>query len=327
MYVKPDQLAATLKKGLAPVYLLTGDEPLQLGEAADEVRRAARRAGFDEREVLQMQESANWRLLAEAAEAMSIFAEKKLIDLRLPSAKPGMEGAKALRDFCARKPEHALLLMTAGKLEGGAKKAQWVQAFDAAGVVVQVWPLQAGETAAWVRRRAERRGLRLEAAAADLLAARVEGNLLAAAQEIEKLYVLYGETTVSRQLLAEAVADQARFDVFKLTDAVLAGDAARAARVLHGLRAENLPPPVVLWALSREARALLQGKSGGGFGGDRHLAADAARRRLKTAGLYSILRACAAADLQAKGQAPGDVWESLFGICMDFAHSGAGRSG
>lgn len=331
MRLKPEQLDSAVQKALQPVYLISGDEPLQVGEAADAVRSAARRADYHVREVISIDQGNEWQRLSEEAGSLSIFADKKVIDLRLPSAKPGSEGGKALVAYCQHLPADTLLLVTAGKLDAASQKTQWFQAIDNVGVIVQVWPLQGPELVHWLQRRAERKGMRFEVDAVKILAGRIEGNLLAAAQEIEKLFILHGKTVISKTMIEEAVADSSRFDVFKLTDALLAGKHNRAVKILNGLKAEGVAAPVVLWALSREARVLFnvkselqQGrqpdavfKSNQVWDKRKSLMQDALRR-LSIGQIESLLLAGAGADMQAKGQAAGDAWDTLFDICLTF---------
>ena len=271
MRFRLDQLDLALQKSLKPIYLVSGDEPLQLGEAADAIRSAARRAGYNVREVISIDQGNEWPQLAVEADSLSIFAEKKLIDLRLPSGKPGSEGGKALLDFCKHLPNDTILLITAGKLDAASQKTQWFQAIDNIGVVVQVWPLLGQDLLNWLHRRAESKGMHLENDAAKSLASRIEGNLLAAAQEIEKLFILHGKTKIDKAMIEDTVADSARFDVFKLTEAVLAGKFIRAVKILNGLKAEGIAAPVVLWGLSREARVLFNIKSDLRRGGQQDL--------------------------------------------------------
>lgn len=332
MRLKVEQLAGALQKSLAPVYWVGGDEPLQLGEAADEIRAAARRAGYTTREVVSVETGNEWPLLLAEAESLSIFSDKKLIDLRLPSAKPGVEGGKVLVEYCKKLPSETILLISAGKLETASLKSQWFQVLESIGVVVQVWPLQGQEFLQWLQRRAERRGMRLSSEAVRLLASRVEGNLLAAAQEIEKLFILHGAVAIDNTAVEDDVADSSRFDVFKLVEALTAGKLNRAIRILHALRAEGTAAAVVLWAISREARLLWNLQSEAKVGGlseatfkkyqvwdKRKQAVQEAMSRIKPAELRAILLACAATDACVKGQAFGDEWESLFEICRLWA--------
>jgi DNA polymerase-3 subunit delta len=332
MRLKPEQIGAALQKELAPVYFISGDEPLQMGEMADEIRAAARKAGYDSREVLVADSGFSWNELMESAGSLSIFTDKKIIDLRLPTGTPGTEGAKALVDYCERLPEDTLLLMTSAKLAGASLKSRWFQALDKVGCVIQVWPLEGQDLIHWLQQRMQRRGLQAEAEGVRILASRIEGNLLAAAQEIEKLYVLYGSGRLSNQQILDVVADSSRFDVFKLMDSVLAAKAGRILKILSGLQAEGVAAPVVLWALTREARVLIRIKQALAQGQNRALAfknnqiwdkrqqlVGDALGRLSDSDLNNILTLSAKADRQIKGQQQGDPWETLLAICLKFA--------
>ena len=332
MRLKPEQIAAALQKGLAPVYFISGDEPLQLGETADAIRAAARKAGYDQREVFVADAGFSWHELKESAGTLSIFSDKKIIDLRLPSGTPGTEGAKALIAYCERLPEDTLLLITAAKMASSSLKTQWFQALDKVGCVIQVWPLEGQDLMRWLQQRMQRRGLHAESDGIKILASRIEGNLLAAAQEIEKLYVLYGEGHLSHQQIFEVVADSSRFDVFKLMDSVLAARVDRIFKILSGLQAEGVAAPVVLWALTREARVLIRIKLALSQGQNRALVfknnqiwdkrqqlVSDALNRLGDSDLSSILVLSAKADRQIKGQQQGEPWETLLAVCLMFA--------
>ena len=332
MRLKPEQIATALQKELAPVYFISGDEPLQLGEMADAVRAAARKAGYDSREVLVADAGFSWNELTESAGSLSIFTDKKIIDLRLPTGTPGTEGSKALIAYCERLPEDTLLLITSAKLAGASLKARWFQALDKAGCVVQVWPLDGQDLIRWLQQRMQRRGLQAETEGIKILASRIEGNLLAAAQEIEKLYVLYGAGQLSNQQIFDVVADSSRFDVFKLMDSVMAARVGRIFKILSGLRAEGVAAPVVLWALTREARVLIRIKQALAQGQNRSLVfknnqiwdkrqqlVSDALNRLGDSDLNAILTLSAKADRQIKGQQQGDPWETLLAVCLRFA--------
>ncbi|HEY8096150.1 MAG TPA: DNA polymerase III subunit delta [Methylobacter sp.] len=332
MRLKPEQITAALQKGLAPIYFISGDEPLQLGETADAIRASARSAGYDLREVLVADAGFSWNELTEAAGSLSIFSDKKIIDLRLPSGTPGTDGSKALIAYCERIPEDTLLLITAAKLASSSLKTQWFQALDKAGCVIQVWPLEGQDLMRWLQQRMQRRGLQAETEGIKILASRIEGNLLAAAQEIEKLYVLYGEGRLSNQQIFEVVADSSRFDVFKLMDSVLAAKVERILKILSGLQAEGVAAPVVLWALTREARVLIRIKQALAQGQNKaqvfknnqiwdkrqQLVGDALNR-LRDSDLNNILVLSAKADRQIKGQQQGEPWETLLAVCLMFA--------
>ena len=332
MRIKPEQLSAVLQKGLMPVYFITGDEPLQLGEMADAVRKAAKKAGFENREILSAETGFEWNQLAFSADSLSIFADKKIIDLRLPSGTPGTDGAKALISYCEHLPEDTLLLITAGKVASSALKTRWLEALDKVGVVIQVWPLEGQDLIRWLQQRMQQRGLNAETDGLRILASRIEGNLLAAAQEIEKLYVLYGTGNLSNQHIFDVVADSSRYDVFKLMDSVLSASVNRIFKVLSGLRSEGIAAPIVLWALTREARGLIKIKLALAQGQNRETVfknnqiwdkrkqlVSSALNRLSESDLNSILVLSAKADRQIKGQQQGDAWETLLSICLMFA--------
>ncbi|HEX9625705.1 MAG TPA: DNA polymerase III subunit delta, partial [Acidiferrobacterales bacterium] len=258
MRVDPERLAERLAQGLAPVYLVTGDEPLLVEEAGDAIRRAARSTGYLERRVLSVEAGFDWGGLYSESRSLSLFAERRLLELRLPTAKPGDKGAAALIELAETPPPDTVLLVVCGKLEKAAREAAWVRAIDAAGVVVTIWPLDAARLPAWIAARLKARKLRAAPGAVELLAHHMEGNLLACAQEIDKLAMTHGEGEVGVAELEEALSDNARFTVFGLVDTCLKGDAPVVARQLASLRAEGVEPVLVLWALARELRALAQ---------------------------------------------------------------------
>jgi DNA polymerase-3 subunit delta len=331
MRLKPEQLNTALQTKLAPVYFISGDEPLQLGEMADAVRKAARKAGFETREVFSVETGFEWKELTVSAGSLSIFSDKKVIDLRLLSGTPGAEGAKAITAYCEKLPEDTLLLITAGKVAGEAFKSGWLQALDRAGIIIQVWPLERQGLIPWLQQRMQRRGLHAETEGLRILASRIEGNLLSAVQEIEKLYVLYGAGNISTQQIFDAVADSSRYDVYKLVDSVLAAGVNRIFKILSGLKAEGNAAPVVLWALTREARVLLKRKQvltpgqtresfkNNQFRDNRIQLVNNALNSLSESDLNKILVLSAKADRQIKGQQEGDAWETVLAICLMFA--------
>ena len=236
---------------LGPVYLLAGEEHLLLLEAADALRARARELGYSERDVLDVDQHFDWNALAMAGASMSLFATRRMLDLRLPSGRPGKDGAAAIIDYCAQPPADTVLLITCTQWSK-AHEVAWVAAAEKAGVFVPVWPLKADELPGWIGQRMASRGLKPDSGAIEALAERVEGNLLAAAQEIDKLVLLHGGAPLDAATLEDLVADSARFDVFKLVDAMLAGDAARALRILAGLYAEGEQVPALMgWILNQ----------------------------------------------------------------------------
>jgi len=331
MRLKPDQLENALKRNLSAIYFISGDEPLQLGEAADAIRLAAKNKGYTAREIHSVETGFEWSELIDSANSFSIFSDKKIIDLRMASAKPGIDGGKVLTQYSQNIPEDTLLLITAPKLEKSALKSKWFQAIDQAGVTSQVWPLEGMDLIQWLQRRSQKRGLQIDQDGIKMLASRVEGNLLAASQEIEKLYILHGASNLSKQIVEDAVADNARFDVFKLTDSLLSGRANRSIKILNGLKAEDSPAPVILWALTREIRLLINIKSETNRGLNKetvfkkmrvwdkrkHLI-NAALSRMKIDDFQHALILCSKADRQLKGQEAGDCWETLLSVCIFF---------
>ena len=258
MQLRGDQLAAHLERELQPVYVVYGDEPLLVIEAADAIRSAARRQGFDEREVLTALPGFNWSDLAHAAGNMSLFGGRTLLDLRIPTGKPGREGSAALQDYCARPSPDALLLVTLPGLDWSEEKAAWLKALTEAGAAVKLIPPGLNDLPAWIGGRLARQQQRAGNEALRFIAERVEGNLLAAHQEILKLGLLHPAGEVSLEQVRDAVLNVARYDLDGLREALLAGDVVRLTRTLDGLRQEGEAPPLVLWALTEEVRALAQ---------------------------------------------------------------------
>lgn len=256
MRLRVEQLASQLEKTLAPVYLVSGEEPLLMQEVTDQIRLAARRQGCTERDVHHAEKGFDWQGLLQACSGLSLFAERRLIELNLPSARPGDSGSKALQAYCQSASQNDVLLIIAGKIDKPSQQSKWFKALDQTGVIIQVWPLERRQLPAWLARRMRSRGLQGTPEAIELLADRIEGNLLAAAQEIDKLVLLYGTGALTADDVLNAVTDSTRYDVFTLVDTALAGDTLRVSRMINGLRGEGLDPTLVLWALTREVRAL-----------------------------------------------------------------------
>lgn len=326
MRVNLDQLPAALARGLAGIYLVSGDEPLLAGEAADAIRSAARAAGFADRQVFDVERGFDWDELRNATQSLSLFAERRMLEIRMPSGKPE-KGAAQLADLAASPPPDVLLLIVTAKLDKKSADAAWVQAVNRHGVWVPVWPVVADDLPAWLRTRAKLAGFELDAAAAQLIADRVEGNLLAAKQELEKLKLLAAGERIEGGLVMRSVADNARYDVFQLAAAAAAGDAARALRILDGLKGEGREPTLILWALVRELRGLWQAKErrrlreterSGGWNQAGTPSAQALAR-LAELPLASLLVQAGSADRIIKGLAAGDAWTALTGLTATFA--------
>ncbi|HET7198281.1 MAG TPA: DNA polymerase III subunit delta, partial [Burkholderiales bacterium] len=256
MQIRAGELDAHLAKALAPAYAIHGDEPLLALEAADAVRAAARRGGFAERVVLEPGRSFDWSELTHAAASLSLFGGKKLIELRLPGGKPGAPGAAAILAYLERPAGESLLLVSLPRLDRQAQGAAWFGALASAGVVVDVWPIERARLAAWIAARLARQGQRASREVLEFLAERVEGNLLAAHQEVQKLALLAPPGELSFDAVQAAVVNVARYDPYDAAEALIAGDTARYVRVLEGLRAEGEAPTFVLFVVSNALFAL-----------------------------------------------------------------------
>ncbi|MEI2780859.1 MAG: DNA polymerase III subunit delta [Candidatus Competibacter sp.] len=323
MRLRPDQLAAHLRKTLALLYLVFGEEPLQALEAADAIRAAARERGH-ERDCLTVETGFDWNSLRQQACSPSLFAPLRLLELRMGNAKPGDAGAQALSAYAARPPEDVALLITAGKLDWNTQKSRWFAALDEAGVVVAAAPVEPQQLPGWIERRLRSRGLDPVPEAVTLLAERVEGNLLAAAQEIEKLALLADDRELTAQAVLAAVGDSARYSIYDFVDAALLGQPERVARILDGLRDEGIEPVLVNWALHQESRrlAMLAFARSRGQSLEAALAEQKvwekrkpllrqASQRLALTGCRRLLRACARTDRTIKGAETGSPWNAL----------------
>lgn len=333
MKLQPAQLTKHLQGPLAPVYAVSGDEHLLCQEACDAIRSATRAQGFSERQVFNAEANFDWSQLIEAGASLSLFAEKRLLELRIPNGKPGDKGTAALLEYLARPAEDTVLLISLPKLDGSAQKTKWAKALIEGPQVqfLQIWPVDAAQLPQWIRQRLSQAGLAANQEAVELIAARVEGNLLAAAQEIEKLKLLAEDGQVTVDTVQAAVADSARYDVFGLIDAVLNGHAVHALRMLDGLRGEGVEAPVILWALAREVRTLanIAQQHSQGIPLDRAFSQARPpiwdkRRPLVTKALQRhsaarwgrLLIDAQRIDAQIKGQAEGDPWVGLSSLCL-----------
>lgn len=329
--VRVEQLAADLKAGLAPIYLVSGDEHLVVQECCDQVRQAARAAGFEERELYHADHSFDWNQLHHSSQSLSLFAGSKIIEIRL-SGKLSDKGRKALVEYAKDPPGDTLLLIVAPRFERNVQSAKWFKTVEAASRFVQIWPVSAAQLPRWIQQRARALGLRIDERAADILASRVEGNLLAASQEMEKLKLLTDDGQIDAELMAHAVADSARYDVYSLVDKALHGDARAAVKTLNGLKSEGTEVLAVLWALSRELRTLLQisealqaGKSfpavarQAGVWDKRQPLVKNALSRLKKPQLFLLLRKAAQVDRAVKGMHDSDPWEGCLEIVLNLS--------
>ena len=323
------QLSGHLARELAPVYLVTGDEPLLVAEALEEIRARARRDGFDQREHFVVERGFKWEALAGNVDNLSLFATRRIIELRMPTPRPGDDGRRCIRALVERPDPDRLLLIATTKLDAAASRSAWVKSIEEYGALVQVWPIERPDLPKWIRQRASVAGLDLSQPAAELLADRVEGNLLAADQEIQKLVLLLGKGRVDEQAVLDAVASNTRFDVFRLTDAVLSADAVRAMRILDGLRTEGVEPALISWAISRELCLLARLKTAivGGESEDgslnrnrvwrrRHPLLKRALRRFEPGQLTTLVVRASEVDSIIKGVVRGSAWDELTRLVM-----------
>jgi DNA polymerase-3 subunit delta len=319
--ISGDNLPSSLARTLSSTYLVSGDEPLLVNEAADAIRARARAQGFTEREVHIVERGFDWQSLLAASRSLSLFADRKIIEIRMTNPTPGEQGADAIVTLASEPSPDNLVLIVTGKLDARVQNSRWVGAIDKQGVVVQVWPVDLPRLPAWIRERLNRHGLQADAAAAALLAERVEGNLLAAHQEVEKLALLVPPGPLSAETVVEAVADSARFDVLQLGEAAMRGQTARALRILEGLRGEDVEPPIVLWAVNKDLQwiARAQFLMRGGQSADaamnalyvwrnRQPAMKLALGRLKPAMTRALLRDAERVDQAIKGVLRTDPW-------------------
>lgn len=324
MRLKPEQLAAHLARGLAPVYVVSGDEPLQRLETLDSVRAAARAAGFTDRIVLEADADFEWAEFSRHTATLSLFGDKRLLELRLSSpGRLGAAGAEALTRYAGAPPADTVLLIAAPRLDQKATASGWYRALERAGVCLQVWPVAGRELVRWVERRMRASGLEPTPQAAAALAERVEGNLLAAAQEIAKLGLVHGRGSVDVDVVHEVVAESARYSSFDLLDSALAGEAPRSMRILRGLREEGVDPLSVLgplaWALRALAEVAVEMEAGGSleralaqrpvWRRRQHAVARALRRHPPSA-WWRMLQVAARVDRAVKG-GEGEPWEEL----------------
>lgn len=332
MRISSDELPRHLAQGLAPLYVVFGDALLLAIEAADAVRGAARAAGYAERDVFTAEQHFKWAELKNSAQSLSLFADRKVIDLRIPSGKPGVEGGQALQDYVAHMSPDVLTLITLPRLDWSTQKSQWFAALERHGVLVTADDIARDELPRWIAGRLRRQQQTVDDPTLEFLADRCEGNLLAAFQEIQKLALLFSPGPLSLAQVEEAVMDVARYDIFKLSDAMLTGNVGRYARILDGLRAEGTATVLVLWALTEDIRTLgrvLQATERGGAIGeamrglrvrrDRQGPLEQAARRLRFAHIERALQQAARLDKTIKGLRQGDVWDELLQLGLRFA--------
>jgi DNA polymerase-3 subunit delta len=343
MRLNSDQLANFLQqqRTIPSVFLLTGDEPYQMMEAADAIRNHAKNNSYAERDVLHADASFNWNALKGISNSMSLFSEKKLIDLRIETKTPGKQGSQAIRDYLDNPPEDKILLMQMPKLVGSARNAAWVKAIETAGVLIQIWELSSPQTMAWINKQMRQQGMRATSDAVRLLTERVEGNLLAAYQEISKLKLLFHkddsqEILIDEEQVLAAVSDSSRFSIFDLSNAVMMGDVHRVQHIHHNLKEEGVPIQLILWTLSDLSRQLYSAsfnlKNGmqptqilSRLPKPRQKPFQQAMQRMQHANWVDILKKNSDIDRLSKGQSEiankglGRVWSDLLELALILA--------
>jgi DNA polymerase III subunit delta len=317
------QLPQHLKKGLSPLYAVHGAEALLALEAGDAIRAAARADGCTEREVFTAEPGADWSKLGASAANLSLFASRRLLEVRIPGGKPGAEGGKALEALCARLPEDTVVLVMLPELEWQQHKAAWFGALESAGTVVEARAVSREELPQWLAGRLAAQGQRATVETLEWMADRVEGNLLAAKQEVEKLALLLPAGEISLEAIREAVTDVSRFERDGLIDAIHAGDAGRVARAVDSLEAEGEPAPLLLWTLAEELRMMMQVAAGERprryMDPERLQSVQRTARKHDAASFDRQLLRAHRIDRMIKGVETGDAWEEMLELCLALA--------
>jgi DNA polymerase-3 subunit delta len=331
--IRADQLDGNLARSLSPLYLLHGDEPLLSMEAGDAIRDKARASGFSERQVLTVDRYFNWSELQSAGASMSLFGDRKLVELRIPTGKPGVQGSEAIVQFCASLSPDVLAIVTLPRLGRRDQGAAWFSALSRAGTLVEIYPMERARLPEWIAARLSRQKQRATKDTLAFMADCVEGNLLAAHQEIQKLALLLPPGELEFDAVRDAVLNVARYDATKLTEAMLAGDAARLLRMLDGLRGEGEAPPRILWIVAEEIRAIARVQEGLArgrplndvcrenrvWGEPRTSLVGRAAKRLGRETLLAALSHAARIDRMVKGVAKGDAWDELLQLGLRLA--------
>ncbi len=331
MNVRPDQLQSVVSKTVYPVYMVSGDEPLQQMEALDSIRGFLREESYSEREILDVDAKFDWQRLMDEAASMSLFATRRIVELRLPTAKPGRQGSQAIKDYLARVPEDTVLIINAGKVDGNAKKSAWYKAVEKNGLVVQCWPVPIDKLSYWLKQRFNIRDMQADDEVLAYISQHVEGNLLAANQEIEKLFLLLGPGKISYGDVVEAITAQSRFNVFELIDMSLTGNTSRVIKIIAGLKEEGVAALAINGMLAKDIRLLAR------------VAVDvsSADYTLRRSGLWQskivlfksclsrhnlrtfqlLLKRCSYIDAASKGLVDANAWDEIESLCVRLSGS------
>jgi DNA polymerase-3 subunit delta len=332
MRIKLEQLAQQLQKQAAPLYTLSGNEPLLILEAADLIRAHARQQGYTERELFTVDQHFDWAELLSADHNLSLFGERKILDIRIPTGKPGREGGKALEAYCAALPPDTVTLITLPRIDKQGQASKWFKALETAGTLIPVYPIERDQLPGWIGQRLAKQQQKADTATLQFLAGQVEGNLLAAHQEIQKLALLYPTGNLTFDQVKDVVLNVARYDVYQLSDAMIASNTARFQRILSGLQGEGTAPLLILATLAEQIRQLITIRKGldnsqppaqllqaARIWGERQNSVIAAAKRIGPHALMQGLTDAAKIDRMIKGVAQGDVWEGLLQLGLRFA--------
>lgn len=334
MRISTEQLQQHLVRDLKPLYAVFGDEALLALEASDRIRARARAEGYSERTVLTVDSGYIWSELAFTGSSRSLFSARRILELRIPTGKPGAEGSEALQGYCEGLPADTITLVALPGLDWRAQKSGWFEALDRAGVLIEAKPVARKQLPEWLAGRLRAQNQEADAETLDFIADRVEGNLLAAHQEVQKLALLFPAGRIAHEQAREAVLDVARYDVFKLGEALVEGDVLRLARMVDGLKGEGVAPPLVLWAITDEIRAIVRVLDGIAAGrtppqlwrdarvwGQSHQGLMQQNcRRFTREQVESALLHAAKVDRMVKGLIRGDAWDELLQLALRFAH-------
>lgn len=333
MKLRHEQLANHLQKNLAPIYVISGEEPLLVQEATETIRHRARNMGYHERKSFQVDNQFDWHGFMRETRSLSLFSQRRLFELQLKQFKFTNEHARLLQEYAKQPvPETLLILVSHQKLDASTQQSAWYKAIDNVGVIIPIWPIEFAQLPQWIAQRCQKLDLHITPASADRIAHHVTGNLFAAAQEVEKLYLLYGAGALNNEQITDAITDNARFDIFQLADACLAGDSEAAMRILHHLRDTGVEPTLVLWVIAKELRTLASitfAKSQGHslthvfreqrVWEKRQALVKQASQRYSTKIWQQLLGQASHVDAMIKGAAQGNVWDELLQLCLQIA--------
>lgn len=329
MELKPAQLKNHLESGLVPFYFIAGDDPFLLDQCSAAIRQRAKSDGYSDRQVLSVEAGFDWQALLNSSQSLSLFSEKRMFEIRINSGKPGDAGAKILTQLALNPPADTIFMISANKFDKRSRQSKWVKALAAAGTMITVYPIDPAQFPSWLAGQLKSKGIHAQADVVKLLAHHFEGNCLAAAQEIDKLALLFNEKTITSDEIIEFLSDNAQFTVFSLVDKCLNGDAGEVIRTLDRLRRDGIAPTLVLWAIARELRLLAQISDSVTAGqsqqqvfqhynvwAKRQSMVRKALSRLRSGQWLALLQRASRVDRIIKGRLAGESWQELKVICL-----------